>query len=64
MAKVQATPPAGLDVPVGGAYNTGPNPYPGGTIEVDDVTPLDDRSDGTSDAALEQQASIARQLPE
>jgi hypothetical protein len=62
---IPATPrdPEGVDVPVGGPYNTGPNPYPGGTLEVNDVTPLDDRSDGTSEAALAQQASISRQLP-
>lgn len=48
---------------VGGAYNTGPKPYPGGTIEVDDIMLLPDRSDGTSASAVEKQESVARQLP-
>ena len=61
MSKVQATPPPGDDLPVGGSLG-GSNPYPGGNIEVDDVSPLEGRSDGTSEPALEQQASIARQL--
>ena len=61
MSKVQATPPSGNDLPVGGSLG-GSNPYPGGNIEVDDVSPLEDRSDGTSESALEKQASVTRQL--
>ena len=63
MATVQATPPPGDDVPVGGAYNEGPNPYPGGDIEVAEISPLPDRSDGTSESAVEAKESVERQLP-
>jgi len=63
MATDPSTPSDDISAAEGGAYTPGPNRYPGGGTTVEDVTPLEDRSDGTSDAALEQQASITRQLP-
>jgi len=61
---IPATPrdPKGVDVPVGGAYNTGPNPYPGGTLEVNDAMPLADRADGTSEEQASKRESVERQL--
>lgn len=47
---------------VGGAYTTGINPTPGGEEDVVDVTPLPDRSDGTSEHNRAQQESISRQV--
>ena len=46
---------------VGGAYNTGTNPSPGGDLDIVDAMPLEDRSDGTSDNAVAQSESLARQ---
>jgi len=61
MADDSSEPTAG--VPDGGQYTPGPNSNPGGGTTVHDVAPVEGRSDGTSDEALEKQASVSRQLP-
>ena len=48
-------------VPGSGPYAPGPNRYTDGGTTVDDVTPLADRSDGTSEEAQEKAASVSRQ---
>ncbi len=51
------------DIPEGGPYRHGPNRYTDGGTTADDVTPLPDRSDGTSPEAQEKRDSVSRQAP-
>jgi len=60
---IESTPrdPKNTLASVGGTYTTGTNPSPGGDLDVVDAMPLADRSDGTSDNAVAQRESLARQ---
>lgn len=48
-------------IPGGGSTSSGPNRYTDKGTTVDDVSPLDDRVDGTSQSAQDQRESLDRQ---
>lgn len=51
------------EVPGGGPYSPGPNKYTDGGTTVDDVAPVEGRTDGEGDEGKAQRDSVSRQLP-
>jgi len=51
------------EVPGGGPYSPGPNKYTDGGTTVDDVAPVEGRTDGEGDEGKEKRDSVSRQLP-